>query len=70
MPCRVELVKVSVFTDVLVDQLAGPDVDWMVGLELETIPTNNVVLRSQKSIPSCHLSRMYSYFCGPRIFFR
>ena len=59
-----------VLTDVLIDQLTGPDVDWMVGLELETIPTNNVVLRSQKSIPSCHLSRMYSYFCGPRIFFR
>ena len=46
MPCRVELVKMSMFTDVLVDQLAGPDVDWMVRLELETVSTNNVVLRS------------------------
>ena len=36
-PCGVESVEMFVFTDVLVDKLAGPDVDWVVGLELETI---------------------------------
>ena len=43
MPCRVKTVKVPVFTDVLVDQLTGPDVDWMVGLELDTVSRINVV---------------------------
>ena len=36
-PCGVESVEMFVFTDMLVDKLAGPDVDWVVGLELETI---------------------------------
>ena len=43
VPCGVETVKVPVFTDVLVDQLTGPDIDWMVGLELDTVPRINVV---------------------------
>ena len=43
VPCRVKTVKVPVFTDVLVDQLTGPDVDWMVGLELDTVSRINVV---------------------------
>ena len=42
-PCGVESVEMFVFTDVLVDQLAGPDVDWMVGLELDTVSRINVV---------------------------
>ena len=43
MPCGVETVKVPVFNDVLVDQLTGPDIDWMVGLELDTVSRINVV---------------------------
>ena len=39
----VKPVKMPVLTDMLVDQLAGPDVDWMVGLELDTVPRINVV---------------------------
>ena len=48
MPGRVELVEMSVFTDMLVDQLTGPDVDWMVRLELDTVSKINVV-RSQSA---------------------
>ena len=37
MSRRVEPVKMPVFTDVLIDQGTGPDVDWMVWLELDTV---------------------------------
>ena len=43
MSRRVEPVKMPVLTDVLVDQLTGPDVDWMVGLELDTVSRINEV---------------------------
>ena len=40
---RVETVKMPVLTDVLIDQPTGPDVDRMVGLELDTVSKINVV---------------------------
>ena len=38
-----------VLTDVLIDQLTGPDVHWVVGLELEAVPVQDilVLLRAQ-----------------------
>ena len=43
MSRRVEPVKMSVFTDVLIDQGTGPDVDGVVRLKLDTVSKSNVV---------------------------
>ena len=43
VPRRVKPVKMPVFTDVLIDQGTGPDVDRMVRLELDTVSKIKVV---------------------------
>ena len=43
MPRRVKPVKMPVFTDVLIDQGTGPDVDGVVRLKLDTVSKSNVV---------------------------
>ena len=67
LPCRVQSVEMFVFTEVLIYRLTGPDIHWVVWLKLETISVINLVRKCCLVLSLFHLSRIYSYFSGPRM---
>ena len=58
-------VKVFVLGDMTEDSLTGPDVGGVIRLKLETVP-NKGLERMAVHDRCTDLSRMYSYFSGPR----
>ena len=63
--CGMKPVKVLVLVDMTENCFTGPDVGGVIGLELETVPKTGLE-RIAVHDHCTDLSRMYSYFSGPR----